>query len=325
VQADSLVLSSAVTRLVARLRDETGVREVALSLDGTGSQGRLEVAWRGDTPSPAALAAWLDEPVDGETATGPDGAPAVGVLLPLAGEPGAGHVVPRLPLADSRPEFYDFDLFTAGPQAPDWRDRRLDELSFTVLDTETTGLDVTAGDRVVSIGAVRVVNGRVLRQEVFERLVQPGREVPEASTAIHGITTEMLRGAPALDDVLPAFARFAEETVLVGHNVGFDLRFLEAGAAAPGGLRSQPVLDTLLLDVALNPDHDEHTLDAIAARLGISVFGRHTALGDALMTADVLVGQLALLRGRGVRTLGEALALTRGTLRARVDEATYGL
>ena len=193
-----------------------------------------------------------------------------------------------------------------------------------VLDTETTGLDPAGGDRVISIGAVRVVNGRVLQQETFEQLVEPGRSVPSASTSIHGITADMLAGAPSIEEVLPAFARFAEDTVLVGHNVSFDLQFLAPAEAATGVELARPALDTLLLHAALHPDHQEHSLDAIAGRLGVSVVGRHTALGDALVTAEVFVALAVLLRRRGVRTLGEAVELAQRSYQARVDARLYG-
>jgi DNA polymerase III subunit epsilon len=87
---------------------------------------------------------------------------------------------------------------------------------------------------------------------------------------------------------------------------------------------SQPALDTLLLHAALHPDHDEHTLEAIAERLGVSVVGRHTALGDALVTAEVFVALLSMLRSRGIETLGEALTAARRTYQSRVDERLYG-
>jgi DNA polymerase-3 subunit epsilon len=169
-----------------------------------------------------------------------------------------------------------------------------------------------------------VVNGRLLRQETFERLVDPGRAVPAQSSAVHGITTEMVRGQPSIDAVLPEFARFAEDTVLVGHNVGFDMSFLRRKESQTGVRFTQPVLDTLLLDAALHPDHEIHSLEAIAARLGVGVLGRHTALGDALVTGEVFVGLLVLLQQRGIRRLGEALRAARDTRHARLDESLYG-
>jgi DNA polymerase-3 subunit epsilon len=189
-----------------------------------------------------------------------------------------------------------------------------------VLDTETTGLDPAGGDRIVSLGAVRVVNGRVLRQETFEQLVNPGRRVPAASTAIHGLTDEIVADAPRIEEALPELVRFAEDTVLVGHDIGFDLRFLEAAARSAGVDLTQPALDTLLLDAALFPGQRDHTLEAIADRLGVSVVGRHTALGDALVTAEVLVGLLGPLREAGIRTLADALTASRRAFRSRAVE-----
>jgi DNA polymerase-3 subunit epsilon len=159
---------------------------------------------------------------------------------------------------------------------------------------------------------------------VFERLVDPGRHVPAASTEVHGITTAMVEGQPRIEQVLPLFARFCEDAVLVGHNVGFDLSFLRAAEPRTGVRFAQPVLDTLLLDAALHPDHESHSLEAVAERLGVDVIGRHTALGDALVTAEVFVRLLALLQQRGTTTLGEALAASRATYQARLDASLYG-
>ena len=103
------------------------------------------------------------------------------------------------------------------------------------------------------MGAVRVVNRRLLRNESFERLVDPQRRVPASSTAVHGITSAMLAGQPTIDVVLPAFARYAADTVLVGHNVGFDMQFLRLAEPRTGVRFTQPVLDTLLLDAACIP------------------------------------------------------------------------
>lgn len=224
----------------------------------------------------------------------------------------------------SRPEFYDFELFDRLEESSQWQDRALADVAFTVFDTETTGLDATRGDEIISVGAVRVVNGRLLRQETFERLVDPGRRVPATSTAVHGITGDMLVGRPTIDAVLPEFARYARDTVLVGHNVGFDLQFLRLKESRTGVRLTQPVLDTLLLDAAVHPDHDEHSLEAIAARLGVHIVGRHTALGDALVTGEVFVRLLKLLKGRGITTIGQAAEASRATMHARLDRSMYG-
>lgn len=346
VRADAHALAGVLAFVVDRLGGpELG--RVALGLAQTPEHVRVDLRWTGGPPTPAELAEWLDMPLGQEGGTtgrqvvalhaaetwagrvGPDSA-LLSLLLPRAadgpevspGEPRpattpAGHRALPPVEPGSRPEFYDFDLF--GPATGTTRPSpgALDEISFTVLDTETTGLDPAGGDRIVSVGAVRVVRGRVLRQETFERLVHPGRPVPAAATAIHGLSDAMLADAPHIEDVLPALARFAADTVLVGHDIGFDLRFLEAAAPSAGVDLSHPVLDTLLLDAVLYPGQPDHSLEAIAARLGISVVGRHTALGDALVTADVLVGLLGPLREAGIRTLDDAFVASRRAFTSR--------
>jgi DNA polymerase-3 subunit epsilon len=295
--------------------------------------------------STAELDGWADEPVaDGSVPSvaqtvvrhggglwpevGAGGSPTVVLMLPIAdrgpaGQAPAGRVVAGSG-TESRPEFYDFDLFERRERTGDWTHALLSELAYTVFDTETTGLLPTEGDEVVAIGAVRVVNGRLLRQESFERLVDPRRSVPEVSTAVHGLTREMLRGRPTIEVVLPEFARYAADTVLVGHNVGFDLQFLRVKEQATGVRLRQPVLDTLLLDAVASPEHEGRSLEAIATRCGIEVVDRHSALGDAVVTAEVLLRLVTLLERQGVRTLGEALTASRATMQARLDQRMYG-
>ena len=340
VRVDSHAIARAAVHLVARLRDECSVRVLTLSLTPAGRHAGLDVRWTGRAPDSDVFKAWIDEPLtggaaasvqevverhDGETwcGDGPDGMAYLRLLLPLT------EAVPQpvsQPTVDigSRPELYDFDLFDLPEESLAWQDRNLSDVAYTVFDTETTGFHPAAGDEIVSVGAVRVVNGRLLRHETFERWVDPRRSVPARSVAVHGITADMLRGQPTIDAVLPLFARFAEDTVLVGHNVGFDMSFLRLKEAQSGVRFIQPVLDTLLLDAALHPDHEHHTLEEIATRLGVDVVGRHTALGDALLTGEVFVGLLTLLQQRGIRTLGEALAAARATYQARLDASLYG-
>jgi DNA polymerase III epsilon subunit family exonuclease len=192
-------------------------------------------------------------------------------------------------------------------------DQRLADLAFVVFDTETTGLRPEAGDRVVSLAGVKVEAGQVRRDRTFHALVDPGRPVPPESTRIHGLDAAALAGAPPLSAVLPAFLDFAGDAVLVAHDASFDLRFLVPEAARLGlsALSGRPVLDTGLLSRSLHGPGEEHTLEALAWRLGVPVVGRHSALGDALTTAELFVRLLTLLTRRGVHTVGQALEAMR--------------
>ncbi len=282
---------------------------------GAGSAGGVERAARAWIAAPGTVA--LVARHDGEAWFASDErGPYVRLLLPWSR--GGPVAAPRArAVTTSRPEFYDFSLVAAASESGDTRP--LAELAYTVIDTETTGLDPAGGDEIISIGAVRIVGGRLLRQETYEQLVDPRRSVPAASQRIHRISSAMLAGQPPIAEVLPRFTGFLEDSVLIGHNVDFDLAFL----ARKGVEMRQPVLDTLLLSAVAHPDHDDHTLEAIATRLGVSVLGRHTALGDALLTGEIFLRLLPALADRGVTTLGQARTAASRTHHARVSARRY--
>ncbi|MCU0593606.1 MAG: exonuclease domain-containing protein, partial [Desulfobacterales bacterium] len=181
-------------------------------------------------------------------------------------------------------------LATARPvqpgQAPELDDRLLAELAYTVFDTETTGLDIREGDEMVAIGAVRIVNGRLLESENFEQLVKPECILRHDSIRIHGIQPEMLEGQPDVRQAL--HERFAEGTILVAHNAAFDMRLLQLQEKRTGIRFGNPVLDTMLLSAVLHPAQRKHDIESIAERLGITIMGRHTALGDAIAGGGLL-------------------------------------
>lgn len=203
----------------------------------------------------------------------------------------------------------------------EWLRTPLSDIVFTVVDCETTGLHSEAGDRLVAIGAVRVDGGVVRADDTFDTLINPGIAIPELSTTFHGITDEMVVGAPTAQEALTDFVAYSADSVLVAHHAGFDLGFLRPAAEKAGvGLESLFV-DTMLLSAVLDPHPDtRHGLDHVCERYGVEVFGRHTALGDALATAEVLVRMIPQLRERGVETLGEARdAMARTELAKRME------
>jgi DNA polymerase III subunit epsilon len=183
----------------------------------------------------------------------------------------------------------------------------LDDLPAVCLDTETTGLDVRR-DRLLAVGAIHLHGSRLYAAETFERLVNPARRIPPGSTAVHGITDAMIAEAPAYSTIAADLAGFCGERVWIGHNIGFDVAILQREAKLAGIAWSDPLaLDTMCLYVALRPRAADVELEAIAADLGVDVIGRHTALGDALVAAEIWRRLLPLLAEAGVRSLGEAL------------------
>jgi len=339
LKLDSFALLQALAYLADRLRDEQEVRDVHLRLVAVDEgHAHLDLGWYGRAMSTETVMAWEMDPIrvgaDSDPLTVRDVVERHGgefwfqrerarqfaffrFLLPLAGEK-AELEAATFVHSESRPEFYDFDLFRVTETTRALDERRLVDLTFTVFDTETTGLDPTAGDEIIQIGAVRVVNGKLLRAESFEQLVDPKRSIPQASIPIHGIQPEMVLGQPTIQTVLPAFHAYAHDTVLVAHNAAFDMRFLQLKEQATGVRFDQPVLDTLLLSAAVHPNQASHKLEAIAERLDIPVIGRHTALGDAIVTAEVLLRLIPLLADKGIHTLGEAREAAQKTYFARL-------
>lgn len=338
LKVDSYALVEALAYLAGRLREDYGVRSIALRAATNGRFAEIDLLWSGAIVGSDALALWETEPMQ----IGAQHTPLTlkdvlerhggevwvqshktshtawfRLLLPL-GAP-AAHSPRRSSGADARPEYYDFDLFRHADTVQGLAERKLADLHYTVFDTETTGLEPSAGDEIISLGAVRIVNARLLKREVFEQLVDPQRPVGSASSRIHGIEAQALAGQPTIGEVLPQFHRFCEDTVLVAHNAAFDMRFLELKEAATGVRFTQPVLDTLLLSVIVHPSQEGHHLEAVAERLGVSVVGRHTALGDALVTGEIFLRLLPLLAEHGIETLGQALDASRETYLARLQ------
>ncbi|MBF9036778.1 DNA polymerase III subunit epsilon [Rhodobacterales bacterium HKCCE2091] len=303
----------AVTRLLERLALDwagSGARDLSLSLEEAGDGVRLMLTAAGDLPDDRALARTLDTPISpGESHfAGRDVLLSHGTDL-LRGD-GLGLVLARAePKRQlSRVVEYDFDLLDVEIPA-DLAAGLLSRLSFVVFDTETTGLD-PARDEVCQIAAVRVVNGRVVEGETFDMLVNPGRPIPPGATAIHGLSDAMVSDAPEVEAAVERFHAYAAGSVLVAHNAPFDMAFLKRREAAIGARFDQPILDTVLLSAILYGQTEDHTLDGVCARLGVVIpeDARHTAIGDAIATAQALRRMIPVLASRGLSTLGETIA-----------------
>lgn len=221
-------------------------------------------------------------------------------------------------MAASRPEFYDFDLFDIKDANFDLLDTSLKNITYTVFDTETTGLNTDGGDEIIAIAAVRIVNNRIVYQDIFEELVDPKRDIPMESYKIHGINYEMVAGKKDINTILPVFKKFTSDTVFVGHNIAFDMKMLKNKEKATHIKFLNPVLDTLLLSAILHPLHEQHDMENIAKRLGVNIIGRHTALGDAIATAEIFLKLLPILNSNGVLTLKDAIKASKKTYYSRL-------
>ncbi len=185
----------------------------------------------------------------------------------------------------------------------------LRDVTFVVVDLETTG-GAPGGDHITEIGAVKIRGGEVLGE--FATLVDPGVPIPPQIVTLTGITTEMVRSAPRIEQVLPAFLEFVDGAVLVAHNAGFDTSFLKAACAEHGFAWPRPtVVCTLKLArrvLRQEPrGRHSHRLSALAALFGSGTTPNHRALDDAKATVDVLHGLLERLGPLGVQSLEELL------------------
>ena len=230
---------------------------------------------------------------------------APGYMLVI--ESGSANISPDA----ARPLVYDFDLLNAaGDECHDTR--ALTDLSFVVFDTETTGL-LPHKDEIVQLAAVRVVKGRIIDGEQMDMLVDPGIPIPAASTKVHKITDQMVEGAPGIAHVGRQFHQFARDSVIVAHNAPFDMAFLRRHSKRMAVDWDNPILDTVLLSAVLFGASQTHTLDALCERLDITIPPelRHTALGDAVATAQALVRMLPMLKARGMGTFGQVIEATK--------------
>jgi DNA polymerase III subunit epsilon len=209
------------------------------------------------------------------------------------------------------PALLDLGGPAGGQHSFDELDDPLREITFVVVDLETTG-GSARDDAITEIGAVKVRGGEVLGE--FATLVDPGRPVPPQITVLTGISDAMLVSAPRIGAVLPGFLEFSRGCVLVAHNAGFDIGFLKAACAAqslpwPGNA----VVDTVRLArrVLTRDEAPSVRLSALAQIFGARTVPDHRALHDARATVDVLHGLFERLGGLGVQSLTELRALSR--------------
>ncbi len=188
---------------------------------------------------------------------------------------------------------------------------KLDHTPFAFLDVETTGLEPRQGHRICEIAVLRTV-GRV---EVtrFSSLINPGRPISAGAQAVNGITNHMVAQAPRFPQLLNELLPLLDGTVIVAHNVSFDLAFINHEL----NLAWQAALNNLSVDTLALARHlyggSGHSLDAWSKRLGLGNTAEHRALGDTLAVRHLFRWLADELRAQGIETLGDLLAYQQGT------------
>ena len=212
---------------------------------------------------------------------------------------------------DDMPEAVCKQLEVKGAYQPE---TLISNASFVIFDTETTGLNLEKGDRILSIGAVRITGGRIHPGDAFYELIDPNGPIPISSIFIHGITPDIANARPHISDIFLKFLTYIGCDIIMAYHASFDMRFLNYAMRNCFGFPIQNrVIDTALIaawirrmeEVELVVPESSHDLrfDAIAAHFGITTQDRHTAFGDAMSTALLFQRFIHILDKNGIKTL----------------------
>ena len=202
------------------------------------------------------------------------------------------------------------------------RGQNLDD-TYVVFDIETTGLS-NEKEMITEIGAVKVADGKIIDR--FSTFVNPQRPISAEITKLTGITDDMVKDAPTIENVLPEFLKFCEDTVLVAHNASFDTGFIRIAAERAGlGELHHTIVDTLELARALLPELNKHKLDIVCEHLGVTLNGHHRAVNDAEATAEVFIKFLDMLAEKKIFTLDEINVLASRTVNYKKLRAYHAI
>jgi len=191
----------------------------------------------------------------------------------------------------------------------------INDAIFTVLDTETTGLNVNEGHKIVSVGGIKIKSYQLLEDQILDELINPERDIPFASRNIHYISDDQVKDKPNIYQLEKKISNFIENTILVGHNVDFDIGFIKKNAAKTSlavTVKKIPSIDTILLAAGLYPSLESYELSFLCDHFRIKTFDqiRHSALGDAIITARLFLFLLDTAKNRNnAHSIGELINL----------------
>jgi len=187
------------------------------------------------------------------------------------------------------------------------------ESIFAVLDTETTGLNINEGHRIVSIAATKIKNLKITN-EILDELVNPERQISEPSIKIHHITQEQVQNKPVLKELDEKIYNFLENTVLVGHNLNFDIKFIVSSGpytTIAHRVKNIVTIDTIYLAAGIYPHFNSYELSFLCKTLKIQTEDqkRHSAIGDSVITARLFLYLLEEASKKNINTIGGILNL----------------
>jgi len=190
----------------------------------------------------------------------------------------------------------------------------LEQSNFVILDTETTGLNSNKGDKIVSVAALKIYNFEIDKENYLNYLINPGIEIPHTSTKIHGITNEDVKSQPSLLDINKEILLFLKKSILVGHNIDFDIGFIKNDAKGTDLARRMSVIqpiDTIFLSAGLFPDLKNYQLDNLCDFFKIKMDDqiRHSALGDCKITSRLFLLLLKEAKNRGIKNISGLIKL----------------
>ena len=195
--------------------------------------------------------------------------------------------------------------------------QELDGITYSIFDTETTGLDPQMGDRIVELAAIKFKQGR--RVATFQTLINPLRPISEAAFRVNNITAAMLKNAPPIEKILPDFLDFIKDSCLCSYNASFDLEFLSNESRridkSSWGMERSLLLDKIIvIDILkmarrLLPGLERYALWFVAERLGLRIQQQHRALQDTELTLAVFNNLINILKAKGIANFDSFVGL----------------